>query len=236
MAFRLFRNPCQFREDRFRAQGLSCLSLTQTSCPALPSRCLTALIVGPLGLGSPRVRAEVAPCPAVLCVATTAFVLPGRFAFGSLPVPWVDALVFVPLPACAGVGSSAGRIDHRTPGCWLCRSPSFRLLLPRRREALPSSRVTPLNACPALRLRWCPARSPWRGQDCCLPGSAHCRLSIRLPGLIRGPQLYIFRSSMTRPAPSPSLCFAHRRFGDRTSVRLSTCWLGLGRTGFSPAG
>ena len=36
---------------------------------------------------------------------------------------------------------------------------------------------------------------------------------------------------MTRPAPSPSLCFAHRRFGDRTSVRLSTCWLGLGRVG-----
>ena len=39
------------------------------------------------------------------------------------------------------------------------------------------------------------------------------------------------RSSMTRPAPSPSLCFAHRHFGDRTSVRLSTWWLALGRVG-----
>jgi hypothetical protein len=36
---------------------------------------------------------------------------------------------------------------------------------------------------------------------------------------------------MTRPAPLPSLCFAHRRFGDRTSVRLSTWWLALGRVG-----
>src|SRR4030095_8353605 len=44
-------------------------------------------------------------------------------------------------------------------------------------------------------------------------------------------QLYIFRSSMTRPVSSPSLCFAHRRFGDRTSVRLSTWWLVLGRVG-----
>src|SRR5882724_4315106 len=57
---------------------------------------------GPLGLGSPGVRTGITPCPAVLCVATTAFVLPGRSALCSLPVPWVDALCFVPLPACAG--------------------------------------------------------------------------------------------------------------------------------------
>ena len=176
MAFRLFRNPCQFRRDSFRAQGLSCLSLTQTSCPALPSRCLAAFIVGPLGLGSPRVRAEIALCPAVLCVATTAFVRPGRFALGSLPVPWVDALLFVSLSACTEVGSSADRVGQQTPRCWLGRSPSLRPLLPRRREALPSSRATHVNTCPALRLRWCPARLPWREQDCCLPDGARCRL------------------------------------------------------------
>src|SRR6266481_819479 len=73
----------------------SCLSLAQTSCPALPSRAPSSVIVGPLGLGSPRVRAGVAPCPAVLCVATTAFVLSGRCALCSLPVPWVDALCLV---------------------------------------------------------------------------------------------------------------------------------------------
>jgi hypothetical protein len=154
--------------------------------PALPSRCLAAFIVGPLGLGSPRVRAGciAAPHPAVLCVATTAFVLPGRFALGSLPVPWVDALLFVSLSACAASGSSAGRVGPQTPGCLFCRSPLLRRLLPRRREALPSSRVTPLNTCPALRLRWCPTRLPWRGQDCCLPIGADRRLSGWLPSLI----------------------------------------------------
>src|ERR1035441_530224 len=90
------------------------------SCPALPSRSLAAFIVGPLGLGSPRFRAGVAPCPAVLCVATTAFVRPGRCALCSLPVPWVDAL-FVSLPACAGVGSSTGRADCGNPGNQIAR-------------------------------------------------------------------------------------------------------------------
>ena len=154
----------------------SCLSLAQTPCPALPSRCLAAFIVGPLGLGSPRVRARAVPCPAVLCVATTAFVHPGRSALCSLPVPWFDALLFVSRPACAGLGSSAGRVGHHTPGCCLSRSPLIRLLLPRRREALPSSRFTPLPTCPALRPRWCPARLPWREQVCCLPGHAYGRL------------------------------------------------------------
>jgi hypothetical protein len=161
--------------------------LTQTSCPALPSRALSSFTVGPLGLGSPRVRSRAiaVPLPAVLCVATTAFVLPGRFACRSLPVPWVDALLFVSLPARAGVGSSSGRVGHRTTGCCLCRSPLLRLLLPRRREALPSSRVTPLCTCPALRPRWCPARLPWRGRNCCLPVAADRRLWVRSHGLIR---------------------------------------------------
>src|SRR5882724_4791563 len=139
---------------------------------------------GPLGLGSPGVRTGITPCPAVLCVATTAFVRPGRFALCSLPVPWNNALSFVSLPACAGFGSSVGRVGHQTPGCCLRRSPLLRRLLPRRREALPSSRITPLPTCPALRPRWCPARSPCRGQDCCLPADAHSRLWVRFPRLI----------------------------------------------------
>jgi len=44
--------------------------------------------------------------------------------------------------------------------------------------ALPSSRVTPLYACPALRPRWCPETSPYRSQDCCLPATAHRRLVL----------------------------------------------------------
>lgn len=105
--------------------------------------------------------------------------------FRSLPVPWVDASWFVFLPAPARFGSSVGGVSQHWPGCCSCRSSSLRLLLPRRREALPSSRVTPLSTCPALRLRWCPVRSPWRQQDCCLPMAGHCRLWIRLHGLIR---------------------------------------------------
>jgi hypothetical protein len=60
---------------------------------------------------------------------------------------------------------------------------SRRFQVPRRREVLPSSRITPLNACPALRPRWCPARSPEHGQDCGLPNTGFRRLSIRLPNL-----------------------------------------------------
>ena len=41
----------------------------------------------------------------------------------------------------------------------------------RRHVALPSSRATPMNACPALRPRWCPGCMPCRPQDCCLPAT-----------------------------------------------------------------
>ena len=42
---------------------------------------------------------------AVLRVATTAFVLSGRFALRFVPVPWVDASWLVSRPACASGGS-----------------------------------------------------------------------------------------------------------------------------------
>ena len=51
----------------------------------------------------------------------------------------------------------------------------------RRQVALPSSRVPLLKTCPALRPRWCPAYSPYRTQDCCLPALANRRLSPRTP-------------------------------------------------------
>ena len=47
----------------------------------------------------------------------------------------------------------------------------------RRQGALPRSRATPLPACPALRPRWCPRRSPKRVWDCCLPATGNRRLS-----------------------------------------------------------
>ena len=36
---------------------------------------------------------------------------------------------------------------------------------------LPSSQVTPMTACPALRPRWCPCCLPKRSKNCCLPPS-----------------------------------------------------------------
>ena len=47
----------------------------------------------------------------------------------------------------------------------------------RRQRALPSSRVTPVDTCPALRPRWGPSDSPMRLWDCCLPAQRDCRLS-----------------------------------------------------------
>jgi len=49
----------------------------------------------------------------------------------------------------------------------------------RRQVALPSSRVTPGDTCPALRPRWSPVGSPKRRRDCCLPVARNRRLSPR---------------------------------------------------------
>ena len=128
-----------------------------------------SVIVGPLGLGSPRVRARDIPCPAVLCVATTAFVRPGRCAFGSLPVPWVDAFLCVP------PGLRRGWFVR-----WPRRPANARVLItpvtlapaivPKETGGSPEFPDYPFEStCPALRPRWCPARLPWREQDCCLP-------------------------------------------------------------------
>jgi hypothetical protein len=43
--------------------------------------------------------------------------------------------------------------------------------------ALPRSRVTPVDTCPALRPRWSPLYSPLRIWDCCLPVTRDRRLS-----------------------------------------------------------
>jgi hypothetical protein len=184
-----------------------------------------------LGLGSPRFRARAIPCPAVLCVATTAFVLPGRSAFGSLPVPWVDALFFVSRLVRPRFGSCASRVGQHTPGCWLRRSPVLRRLLPRRREALPSSRITPVSTCPALRSRWCPVHLPWREQDGCLPIDAHRRLWVRLPGLILLSTIIHFSGFNDAACVLALPLLRTPRFRGRSSVRLPTWWLAFGRVG-----
>ena len=162
------------------------------------------------------------PCPAVLCVATTAFVLPGRSAFGSLPVPWVDALCFVSLPACARVGSSAGRVGHQTPGCWLRRSPLLRLIAPKETGGSPEFPDYPFAHMPRSQTPVV-SRPLALARTGLLPSGALHTVGFGsgCPDLSCCPPLYIFRSSMTRPVFSPYLCFGHRlsaialRFGCR---------------------
>jgi hypothetical protein len=73
-------------------------------------------------------------------------------------------------------GSCPGGSPSNTPGPLVTRSPTPGFSS-RRQVALPSSRVPPMKTCPALRPRWCPAHSPSRTQDCCLPALANRRLS-----------------------------------------------------------
>lgn len=152
---------------------------------------------------------------------------------GLRPFPQYCALLRLPssFPVPTGVSSSVRGVACRMPGCWFCRPPSCRPLLPRRREALPSSRVTPVNTCPALRPRWCPVRSPWRAQDCCLPEAPYRRLWDRLPGLILLSTTIQF-SEFNDPACV--LAFPLLRtppLSGRTSVRLRTGWLAFGPVG-----
>jgi len=157
-----FQAATVLSEDKRRYRSSQDQSGTKSQTAALP---ISASRDGPPA--SNRSALPAALCRRVSAVrtdtGTTALVRPGRCAFGSLPAPWVDAF-FVSLPVGTGVGSSTGRVGQLTPGCWSRRSPLLRRLLPRRREALPSSRITLLPTCPALRSRWGPARLPWREQ------------------------------------------------------------------------
>jgi len=109
--------------------------------PALPSG-PCGCYRGSLGLGSPRFRAGVVSRPAVLCVATTAFVHPGRFAFGSLPVPW---LTHFDLSSWLSP-RLARRERRRLAGARVLVTPvTSSAMSPKETGALPSSRVTPLT-------------------------------------------------------------------------------------------
>lgn len=120
--------------------------------------------VGPVGDGSPPSQ--------VLCSAKTA----------SLPISKHFACRSCPDTLPASVRSwcprrARDRVEAPRPrqGLWSPGPQSGSVT--RRQAALPSSRATPMDACPALRPRWCPAHSPKRTQDCCLPVSGNRRLS-----------------------------------------------------------
>ena len=95
----------------------------------------------------------------------------------------------------------------------------------RRQAALPSSRVPPLKTCPALRPRWCPAHSPKRTQDCCLPATGNRRLPTTIPisGLHHAACL-LATPGFVRPLTG------------RHAGSLLTCWLGFDQVGLEPYG
>jgi hypothetical protein len=134
---------------------------------------------GSLGTSVPHLPdQESCSRPAVLCSATTANGPPrGRSVLPLLPRS-LGSRLWLCVPWSRKARVKGGRFLS-TPGVLptLGGTPTPDLS-PRRPLALPSSRVTPGPACSALRPRWCPEHSPCRIQDCCLPVTAHRRLSL----------------------------------------------------------
>jgi hypothetical protein len=131
--------------------------------------------VGPLGLSSP-------PSQSVLNSPDHRYYAPLRLPsahLGSLrfSLSFPDTLtcfhfLCVPFPAHRSVGSHPA-----IPRLLFSQYPLSSGIPGGRQKALPSSRVVPVNTCPALRPRWCPENSPFRLQDCCLPLFRQRRLS-----------------------------------------------------------
>jgi len=151
--------------------------------------------VGPLGLGSPP--------SSVLCSAKTAD-FPSRVAslVARLPIPCLLPHACV-LRTCAGLASWR-ELPYQRQGSWSAGTPSLPAISARRQQALPSSRVAPVSACPALRPRWCPqdlAITPPR----LLPSGIDkpSAFPLWLPrAVIPMTTTTLFRGSITRPAPS----------------------------------
>ena len=169
--------------------------------------------MGPVGLSSP-----LSP---VLCDATTA-TGPSRVAslVARVPIPCV-----LPSFVVSPQGSLPGRSAQTAPGPLVTRSPTPGMSS-RRPVALPSSRVPPVKTCPALRPRWCPAHSPSRTQDCCLPARANRRLSslsttIHIAGLNHAACL-LATPGFVRPLTG------------RHAGSLLTCWLDFSQVGLEP--
>ena len=168
-------------------------------------------VMGPLGLGSPP--------SSVLCDATTAlWPSQGPARVARSPIPCV-------LRAVCGVPAGlVGWSKRRSPGLVVTRSPSPGVAS-RRQMALPRSRVPPMQTCPALRPRWCPAHAPYCAQNCCLPMPGNCRLShhVHVSGLHHTACL-LAPPGFVRP------------FTGRHAGSLLTCWLDFHQVGLEPYG
>ena len=117
--------------------------------------------------------------PSVLCSAKTAN-CPSRVAslVAGFPIPCL-----LPEFVSSVSGSLTDGSCLSTPGVLVSRFPYSSGALTRRQMALPSSRATPVDTCPAPGPRWSPDPLPSRGQDCGLPFITERRLysSLRYP-------------------------------------------------------
>jgi hypothetical protein len=100
--------------------------------------------------------------------------------------------------------------------------------------ALPSSQATPMNACPALRPRWCPGCLPWRPQDCCLPATGNRRLSAQ--SLLRTILLSttLLFSGLQHAACLLATPGSIHPLAGMHAGSLLTCWLGFAQVGLEP--
>ena len=127
----------------------------------------------------PHLPGQVVACPSVLWSAKTAYVpSPVASLLARSRVPCSPPLICVlggdrlyRSPLGRRLPTSARSLDPTS-------TPSLLVFSARRTQALPSSRATPVETCPALRPRWCPSHLPYRNQDCCLPATQHRRLSL----------------------------------------------------------
>jgi hypothetical protein len=100
--------------------------------------------------------------------------------------------------------------------------------------ALPSSQATPMNACPALRPRWCPGCLPCRPQDCCLPATGNRRLSPQY--LLRTILLSttLLFSGLNHAAYLLATPGSIHPLAGMHAGSLLTCWLGFDQVGLEP--
>ena len=145
-------------------------------------------------------------------------VLLGPLRFRSLPNTLSAPLICVP----ARARWQPGALPQRQ-GSWSAGTPALPAVITRRRLALPSSRVPPVKTCPALRPRWCPAHSPRRTQDCCLPATENRQLTttLSISGLHHAACLLATPGSV-------------RPLTGRHAGSLLTCWLGFNQVGLAP--
>ena len=138
----------------------------RTHWPALPDVAFPP--GGRLGLPSPRAPgigdATTATCPSQ-----------GPSLVARSPIPCL-------LPSVCGLPAGLVAWSKRPAHARACGHPVPPSgAITRSPMALPRSRVPPVQTCPALRPRWCPAHSPKRTQDYCLPATGNRRLTTTLP-------------------------------------------------------